>query len=71
MSQQFLPPTFSNIAEWVRKAAGVINGMLSRRNSPFEMLATAPTSPVEGDIYYDTALHKYRNWDGTAWQNWS
>jgi hypothetical protein len=32
--------------------------------------ATAPTSPVEGQSYYDTALHKSRTWDGTTWNNW-
>lgn len=30
---------------------------------------TAPTSPVEGQTYMDSALHKLRTWDGTAWQN--
>ena len=32
-------------------------------------LASAPGSPVEGESYYDTALHKTRTWDGSAWQN--
>lgn len=31
--------------------------------------ATAPGSPVEGQAYYDTTLHKLRVWDGTTWQN--
>lgn len=32
--------------------------------------ASAPASPVEGQSYYDTALHKARTWDGSAWQAW-
>jgi len=32
-------------------------------------LATAPSGPTEGDSYYDTALHKVRTWDGSAWNN--
>lgn len=35
---------------------------------PFQELASAPSSPTEGQTYYDTALHKVRTWDGTAWQ---
>lgn len=30
--------------------------------------ATAPASPTEGDVYYDSVLHKLRVWDGTGWQ---
>lgn len=29
----------------------------------------APTSPVEGEIYYDTSLNKARCWDGTSWND--
>lgn len=29
---------------------------------------TAPASPVEGTIYYDSAAHKLKCWDGSAWQ---
>lgn len=32
-------------------------------------LGSAPGGPVEGDSYYDTALHKVRTWDGSAWNN--
>jgi hypothetical protein len=34
-------------------------------------LASAPATPAEGDYYYDTVLHKFRNWNGAAWENWS
>jgi len=30
-------------------------------------LATAPSSPVAGEQYYDTALGKLRFWNGSAW----
>jgi hypothetical protein len=33
------------------------------------VLASAPGSPVEGDSYYDSTLHKTRTYDGTTWQN--
>ena len=32
-----------------------------------ENLATAPSSPVAGQIYFDTTLNKLRVWSGTAW----
>ncbi|HEY9171793.1 MAG TPA: hypothetical protein VI136_05870, partial [Verrucomicrobiae bacterium] len=31
--------------------------------------SSAPSSPGEGDLYYDSALHKLRVYDGTSWQN--
>lgn len=34
-----------------------------------EVLSSAPSSPVQGRIYYDTALGKFRIWTGSAWQN--
>lgn len=34
------------------------------------VLASAPSSPTEGDEYYDSTLHKRRCWDGSAWQNY-
>lgn len=36
---------------------------------PFQELASAPSSPTEGQTYYDTALHKVRTWDGSLWQD--
>jgi|GEM_PF-1091873 len=32
-----------------------------------ENLATAPASPVYGQMYFDTTLNKLRVWSGTAW----
>lgn len=32
-----------------------------------ENLATAPGTPVQGQIYYDTVQNKLRVWNGTAW----
>jgi Concanavalin A-like lectin/glucanases superfamily len=34
-----------------------------------EPRSTAPDHPGEGDIYYDSTLHKLRVYDGTQWQN--
>lgn len=66
--------------QWRRGVAIAINwllGTLERRlaavegyrATPFVSLAAAPSSPVEGQTYYDTTLHKVRTWDGTAWQD--
>jgi hypothetical protein len=37
------------------------------RNPVSHKLAAAPSSPVEGQWYYDTALRAERFWDGTKW----
>jgi len=34
-----------------------------------EPIATAPTSPGKGDMYFDSTLNKLRVYDGTTWQN--
>lgn len=38
------------------------------RNARIQNLATAPSSPSAGQIYFDTALGYLRVWSGTAWQ---
>ena len=34
-----------------------------------EPIATAPTSPAKGDMYFDSTLNKLRVYDGSSWQN--
>lgn len=34
-----------------------------------EPIATAPSNPSKGDIYFDDTLNKLRVYDGTSWQN--
>jgi len=36
-------------------------------NAAIQVLASAPSSPVLGQIYFDSALLGLRVWDGTAW----
>jgi hypothetical protein len=35
----------------------------------FVSLSTAPSSPLAGDVYFDTSLSKLRFWSGTEWVN--
>lgn len=35
----------------------------------FPMASSAPSSPAEGDAYYDTTTHVLRVYDGTGWQD--
>lgn len=35
----------------------------------FKELASAPSSPIEGEVYYDTTLNKLRVYNGTIWQD--
>ena len=35
----------------------------------FVPMASAPTSPVAGDVYFDSGLAKLRCYDGSAWNN--
>lgn len=36
-------------------------------NATVQNLAAAPSSPVEGQIYFDTVAHRLFAWNGTAW----
>jgi hypothetical protein len=62
----FLPPTATNMAEWVRKASATINGLL---RAPFQSSDSAPQNPIEGQGYYDLTTHKARIFDGTIWRD--
>ena len=42
---------------------------LELQNAAIQNLSTAPSSPVVGQIYFDTVLGYLRTWDGAAWQN--
>lgn len=37
------------------------------RNAAIQVLGTAPTSPVTGQVYFDSSSLKILTWDGTAW----
>jgi hypothetical protein len=69
MADRIIPETSAS-ADWPRLVAQVVNKHSKDIAAlPFSKLATAPADPVEGQTYYDTALHKMRTWDGSAWQN--
>lgn len=39
------------------------------RNARFHLLGSAPSTPVQGQFYFDTASGQFRGWSGTAWIN--
>lgn len=67
------PPSAQAMPGWFRSAAILINSLLTSvettQTNPFQMLAAAPSTPVEGQAYYDMATHKLRVYDGTSWQD--
>lgn len=40
---------------------------LELQNAKIQNLGTAPTSPVAGQVYFDTVMNKLRVWDGDEW----
>lgn len=40
-------------------------------NGVFQVLASAPGAPVEGQIYYNSTSKKFWGWNGTAWADLS
>lgn len=58
-------------ADMPRSFGQAINHLLNLISGghPYVQLNAAPTSPAEGQTYYDLTLHKVRTFDGTLWQN--
>jgi hypothetical protein len=72
MSNRTIPESATR-QDWPRLVAQSANNSQKRlaalESAYLGVLAAAPASPVEGQTYYDSVLHKMRTWDGTAWQN--
>lgn len=62
-----IPSQWASIPDWMRIVASKVNPSL--QGFPFMSLDSAPASPTEGFVYYDTTLHKVRVFDGTTFQN--
>lgn len=62
-----VPPTATNLPEWVRKVATAINTLLTRQ--AFPPLDSAPANPVDGQSYFNNTTGKAQIWDGTNWQD--
>ncbi|WP_028523210.1 hypothetical protein [Runella limosa] len=45
----------------------ILNAGAAIVNLRFPNSATAPSSPYEGQSYYDTATKKFMGWNGTSW----
>lgn len=56
MSKKFLVPIDLN--------------QLELQNASLQNLATAPSNPVAGQVYFNTATKKAMVWNGTAWVAW-
>lgn len=63
-----LPPTATNMPEWVRRVAQAVNGLLSSRGFPFPPVDSLPTDPKPGQAVFDNSDGKAKIWDGAAWQ---
>jgi hypothetical protein len=63
------------LAEWAGstthhwKARAQDDGVAIMALGMLPQYTSAPSSPTEGQSYYDLTLHKSRTWDGSAWQN--
>lgn len=55
------------IADLTERVAAAESLLTDRRG--YAVAASEPTSPDEGDTYYDTTLHVMRTWNGLAWNN--
>lgn len=46
-------------------------GKLELLNARMQQLSSDPSSPVEGQVYWNTTAHTFKAWDGTTWQTFS